>query len=244
MNLVKNMRRSRMGRSRFRSSIHRSSFGYRYGSSGNQVPLKGPAAIIFTVGILLFILSFAFNFIYIFTTDSFNIIFFFMPIGIIFVMMITLFIYSIVDMVKNINGKGTNPNLGGGVIPDQPQVQPQGFFKTNINLLQMAQQAGLKVTILPNNDSSKAQGLIANDRATILIKSLSGFESYQNGMVQDLSKGLAAYQAHEAWLIQTPATFVENDLNFARFYNVKLMTAEQAIAALQTLITPKPSEGR
>ncbi len=157
-----------------------------------------------------------------------------------FVMMITLMIYSIVEMFKNLKTQRLNPNLQSAVIPDQPQ----GFFKTNINLLQMAQQAGLKVTVLPNNDPSKAQGLVANDRTTILIKSLSGFEAYQNGMVQDLSKGLAAYQAHEAWLIQTPATFVENDLNFARFYNVKLMTIEQAIAALQTLFTPKPSEGR
>lgn len=237
--MVKNMRRTRFGRSRYGSGIHRSAFGRQRGfySSGRAVPLKGPTAIIFLVGISLFLLSFIFNFVYIFVADDFNPIFFFIPIGIMVVMMITLMIFSFIEAFKAIKTQGLNPNL------NLDANQSAGFFQRGTSILQLAQQAGLKVTFLPNQDPSTAQGLIQNDKLVILVKNLTSFDKYENAMVQNLSKGLATYQAQEAWLIQQPATFIENDLNFARFYNVKLLTQEQALANLQTLLpTLKPGQ--
>jgi hypothetical protein len=226
-----------MSRSRFRSGIsrpgiYRSSFGFRRGFRGTSgsVPLKGPVAIIFSIGMIL--LSFAFNFFYILTTDEFNPLIFFIPIGVMMVTVITTMIFSIIAAFKGQPLNGMNQNL------------PMGGLGPSMNILMMAQQAGFKITMLPNQDPSTAQGLIQSDKVTVLIKILPGFQPYQNGMVQDLSKGLATYQANEAWLLQNPATFVENDLNFARFYNVKLMTIEQAVAALQTLTAPKPDVGQ
>ena len=229
-----------MSRSRFRSGIsrpggmHGTYFGSRRGFRGTSgsVPLKGPVAIIFSVGMILFFLSFAFNFFYIFTSDEFNPVIFFIPIAVMMLTVITTMIFSIIAAFKGQPLNGMNQNL------------PMGGLGPSMNLLMMAQQAGFKVTMLPNQDPSTAQGLIQSDKVTVLIKILPGFQPYQNGMVQDLSKGLATYQANEAWLLQNPATFIENDLNFARFYNVKLMTIEQALAALKTLTAPKPDVGQ
>jgi hypothetical protein len=226
------MRRTRFGRSRYGSGIRRSTFGRTRGfySSGRSVPLRGPVAIVFSVGISLFVLSFIFNFVYIFVSDDFNPLFFFIPVVIMVVMMITLMIVSFAEAFKTIKSQVINPNL------NVDANQSAGFFQRNVNILQLAQQAGLKVTFLANQDPSTAQGLIQNEKLTILVKNLSSSERYENAMVQNLSKGLVTYQAQEAWLIQQPPTFVENDLNFARFYNVKLLTQEQALASLQTLI--------
>lgn len=236
--MVKNMRRTRFGRSRYGSGIRRSTFGRTRGfySSGRSVPLRGPVAIIFSVGISLFVLSFIFNFVYIFVSDDFNPIFFFIPVVIMVVMMITLMIASFAEAFKTIKTQGMNPNLNN---PNQSA----GVFNRYVSILELAQQAGLKVTFLPNQDPSTAQGLIQNDQLTILVKNLSSSGNYENAMVQNLSKGLVTYQAQEAWLIQQPPTFVENDLNFARFYNVKLLTQEQALASLQTLI-PTTNKGQ
>jgi hypothetical protein len=238
-NLGKFMRRTRFGPSRYGSGIRRSSFGNRRGfySSRSAVPLKGPIAVIFSVGMMLFILSFAFNFVYIFTTDEFNPILFFIPFGIMIILVVTMMIFSILQAFKTIKSQGINPN------PNVDANQSAGFFQRNVNILQLAQQAGLKVTFLPNQDPSTAQGFIQNEKLTILVKNLSSSERYENAMVQNLSKGLATYQAQEAWLIQQPPTFIDNDLNFARFYNVKLFTQEQALASLQTLI-PKSKQGQ
>jgi len=236
------MRRSRIGRTRFRSSMYRSSFGNRRGFyySRSSVPLKGPIAVIFSVGMMLFILSFAFNFIYIFTTDEFNPIFFFIPFGIMITLVITMMIVSFFNMFKAIKNQMTNPQQ-----PNVTNPNPfAGNLNTDVNIFQMAQEVGLKVTFLPSKDPSTAQGLIQTNKLTILVKTLTRFETYQNGMVQDLSKGLATYQAQEAWLIQQPATFIDNDLNFARFYNVQLLTLEQANAKLTTFITPKVNQGQ
>jgi hypothetical protein len=233
------MRRTRFGRSRYGSGIRRSTFGRTRGfySSGRSVPLRGPVAIVFSVGISLFVLSFIFNFVYIFVSDDFNPLIFLIPVVIMMVMMITLMIVSFAEASKTIKSQGINPNL------NVDANQSAGFFQRNVNILQLAQQAGLKVTFLPNQDPSTAQGLIQNDKETILVKNLSSSERYENAMVQNLSKGLVTYQAQEAWLIQQPPTFVENDLNFARFYNVKLLTQEQALASLQTLI-PTTNKGQ
>jgi len=220
-----------MSRSRFRSRFRQSSMHRTFGGSSGSTPVNGPAAIILSIGIIGFIASFAFNFVYLLTTDEFNIFFFLLPFGIMMVMIVTLMITSIIGAFKGQVSQTMGANVGGG-------------FTQGVNILQMAQQAGFKITTLPNQDPSTAQGLIQSDKVTILIKLLPGFQPYQNGMVQDLSKGLAAYQAHEAWLIQNPATFIENDLNFARFYNVKLMNTEQALAALKTLTAPKPDVGQ
>jgi hypothetical protein len=242
MILVKNMRRSRIGRTRFRSGMNRSSYGNRRGFyySRSSVPLKGPIAVVFSIGMMLFILSFAFNFVYIFTTDEFNPIFFFIPFGIIIILIATMMIVSFFNMFKAIKNQKTNPQ--------QPNVtNPNPLARnlnTDVNIFQMAQEVGLKVTFLPSKDPSTAQGLILTNKLTILVKTLTSFETYQNGMVQDLSKGLATYQAQEAWLIQQPATFIDNDLNFARFYNVQLLTLEQANAKLTTFITPKVNQGQ
>lgn len=233
------MRRTRFGRSRYGSGIRRSTFGRTRGfySSGRSVPLRGPVAIVFSVGFSLFVLSFIFNFVYIFVSDDFNPLIFLIPVVIMMVMMITLMIVSFAEASKTIKSQGINPNL------NVDANQSAGFFQRNVNILQLAQQAGLKVTFLPNQDPSTAQGLIQNDKETILVKNLSSSERYENAMVQNLSKGLVTYQAQEAWLIQQPPTFVENDLNFARFYNVKLLTQEQALASLQTLI-PTTNKGQ
>jgi hypothetical protein len=237
--LGKNMRRTRFGRSRYGSGIRRSTFGRTRGfySSGRSVPLRGPVAIVFSVGFSLFVLSFIFNFVYIFVSDDFNPLIFLIPVVIMMVMMITLMIVSFAEASKTIKSQGINPNL------NVDANQSAGFFQRNVNILQLAQQAGLKVTFLPNQDPSTAQGLIQNDKETILVKNLSSSERYENAMVQNLSKGLVTYHAQEAWLIQQPPTFVENDLNFARFYNVKLLTQEQALASLQTLI-PTTNKGQ
>jgi hypothetical protein len=234
----KAMRRTRFGRSRYGSGIRRSTFGRQRGfySSGRSVPLKGPVAIIFSVGITLFILSFMFNLVYIFVADEFNSIFFFIPFGIMVIMMITLMIFSFIDAFKSVKTQRMNQNLN-------QTNQSAGVFNRYVSILELAQQAGLKVTFLPNQDPSTAQGLIQNDQLTILVKNLSSGGNYENAMVQNLSKGLVTYQAQEAWLIQQPPTFVENDLNFARFYNVKLLTQEQALASLQTLI-PTTNKGQ
>jgi hypothetical protein len=61
---------------------------------------------------------------------------------------------------------------------------------------------------------------------------LQGKQPFTSGMVQDLAKGLSQYQAKEAWIIQANPTFVENDKNFARFYNVSLLSVEEALAKL------------
>jgi hypothetical protein len=200
------------------------------------MPLRGPVAIIFFVGITLFILSFLFNFVYIFVADDFNPILFFIPVAIMVVMMITLMIVSYVEAFRTMKTQRMNPNLN-------QTSQSVGMFNRFVSILELAQQAGLKVMFLPNQDPSTAQGLIQNDQLTILVKNLSSNGNYENAMVQNLSKGLVTYQAQEAWLIQQPPTFVENDLNFARFYNVKLPTQEQALASLQTLI-PTTNKGQ
>jgi hypothetical protein len=227
----KNMRRTRFSRSRYGSGIRRSTFGRTRGfySSGRSVPLNGPVGRIFLVGITLFILSFIFNFIYIFVSDDFNPIFFFIPVIIMVVMMMTLMIVSFAEAFKTIKAQRMNPNLNN---PNQSA----GVFNRYVSILELAQQAGLKVTFLPNQDPSTAQGLIQNDQLSILVKNLASFDKYENAMVQNLSKGLVTYQAQEAWLIQQPPTFIDNDLNFARFYNVKLLTQEQALTSLQAFI--------
>jgi hypothetical protein len=232
------MKRTRFGRSRFGSGIRRSSFNRQRGfySNGRSVPLKGPVAIIFSVGISLFILSFIFNFVYIFVFDDFIPLLFFAPFAIMVVMMITLMIFSFRDTFKTIQSQRMNPNLN-----HHPN-QSTGSLNQHVNMLQLAQEAGLNVTVFQNDDPSTAQGLIQNDKLTILVKHLASSQTYVNAMVQNLSKGLATYQAHEAWLIQQPSTFIDNDLNFARFYNVKLLNQEQALASLQTLI-PTSNKG-
>lgn len=234
----KNMRRTRFGRSRYGSVIRRSTFWRTRGfyASGRSVPLKGSVAIIFLVGISLFVLSFIFNFIYIFVSDDINPIFFFLPVVIMVVLMMTLMIVSFVEAFKTIKAHRMNPNIN--------HTNPStGVFNRQVSILELAQQAGLKVTFLPNQDPSTAQGLIQNDQLTILVKNLSSSGNYENAMVQNLSKGLVTYQAQEAWLIQQPPTFLDNDLNFARFYNVKLLTHEQALASLQALI-PTSNKGQ
>lgn|GEM_PF-1289342 len=236
-----------MRRSRFRSfnsRIRRSSFIYgsgmrsgmrfrgRYGRS--SVPLKGPAAVIVLVCMILFFVFFILNFVFaIFLPDflfDIGIWFFFVPLFAMAVIFITTIVATISSALK-----GQVPGMAG---------MQQGFGAASI--LDFATQLGFPVTRLPNNDPSTAQAVIQSPTTVILVKLLHMGQPFQNGMVQDLSKGLVTYQAKEAWLIQTPPTFVENDLNFARFYNVRLYRVEEAVQALQALkpVTPTPAQGQ
>jgi len=237
-----------MRRSRFRS--HRSSIrrsGFRYGTGmgfssygrtgrGIPVPLKGPAAIIILVCIILFIVFFVLNFVFAIFLPEFlfdiGIWFFFIP----FFSMIVIFITSFVSAIVSV-AKGQSPGMGMN--------QSSNFFN-GPSIADMARQLGFQVTMLSNQDPSTAQAVIQTPNNIILVKVLNAGQAYQNGMVQDLSKGLVTYQAKEAWLIQNPPTFVENDLNFARFYNVKLLKPEEAMQALQSLKpnTPPTPQGQ
>ena len=207
-----------MRRSRFRSRFRTSGLGYR-GSYGRGVPLKGPIAIIFSIGRLLFFVSFVLNFVLMFAMDdyfeSFGMIFFFIPFGIMAILVPTMIIASIVFGNKQM---------------------AQGFGQT-VNVASLAQQAGYQVNQLPSNDPSTAQYLLESDQRKILVKVLTPGQTYRNGIVQDLSKGLGQYLAQEAWVIQTPPTFTDNDLNFARFYNVKLIDEQTAITLLSPVST-------
>jgi hypothetical protein len=204
-----------MRRSRFRSRFRTSGLGYR-GSYGRGVPLKGPIAIIFSIGMLLFFVSFVLNFVLMFAMDdyfeSFGMIFFFIPFGIMAILVPTMIIASIVQAFKVMK----NPQAFAN------EQMAQGFGQT-VNVASLAQQAGYQVNQLPSNDPSTAQYLLESDQRKILVKVLTPGQTYRNGIVQDLSKGLGQYLAQEAWVIQTPPTFTDNDLNFARFYNVKLL---------------------
>ncbi len=230
-----------MRRSRFRSynsRIRRSSFihgnGIRFRGYGRSVPLKGPAAVIIFVCMILFFVFFILNFVFaIFLPDfliNVGIWFFFIP----FFAMIGIFITTIVATMANAV-KGQDPGMPG---------MQSGFGAPSI--IDMATQLGFQVTRLPHNDPSTAQAVIQSPNTVILVKILNMGQPFQNAMVQDLSKGLVTYQAKEAWLIQTPPTFVENDLNFARFYNVRLYKVEEAVQALQNLkpATPTPAQGQ
>jgi hypothetical protein len=190
--------------------------GYRR----NTVPLKGPFAIIFFVGIGLFLGFFFLNFFMaMFNPDFFLTVgtwFFFIPFLIMMVMVFTIFIGSILTMAK------------GGMAVNA------GFFSGSSlqNLTAVAVQQGYQVKTLTAQDPSGAQLLLENDQQKYLIKILTTNQPFNSGMVQDLSKGLSQYQAKEAWIIQTPTTFIENDKNFARFYNVSLLSIEEALAKL------------
>ena len=228
-----------MRRSRFRSHGSRMRYsGFRYGSGlryRSNVPLKGPAAIIVLVCIILFIVFFILNFVFAIFLPEFlfdvGIWFFFIP----FISMIVIFITTFVSAIISV-AKGQTSGMGMN--------QTTNFF-AGPSLADLATQLGFQVTNLPNQDSSTAQAVIKTPNTIILVKILNPGQAFQNGMVQDLSKGLVAYQAKEAWLIQNPPTFVENDLNFARFYNVKLFKPEEAMQALQALkpITPVTPQG-
>lgn len=232
------MRRTRLSRSRLRSGIRRSTFpsSRTNYASGRTVILKGPMAFVFIVGIVLFFLSFAFNIFLIAIGGIFEPIFFFIPFGIILTMVLTMVIASFVTMFRSAKNQTVNPR---SILN---QNQSSELFNPHLNLLQLAQKAGLKVTMLPHKDPSTAQGYIENDQLTILVKILSRTDKYDNVMLQNLSKGLVRYQAKEAWLIQQTPTFVESDLNIARFYNVRLLDKAQAFASLQTLL-PSSKEG-
>lgn len=186
-----------------------------------SVPLKGPAAIIFAVGMILFVVFFIANFIMaIFFPEllfSIGIWFFFIPFGIIVIMIPTLIIYSIVTMVKG----GVNP-MNSNSVPFGPQP----------NFVGLATKQSYTVQPLSGQDPSTAQYVFVKDNQRILFKSLPARVPYTNGMVQNLSKGLVTHQATEAWIVQEPPTFIENDQNFARFYNVNLLTQAQAVSRL------------
>lgn len=186
-----------------------------------SVPLKGPAAIIFAVGMILFVVFFMLNFIFaIFFPEllfSIGIWFFFIPFGIMVIMVPTLMIYSIVTMVK------------GG---NNPLITNQGAFIPQLNFVGLATKQGYTVQPLSGQDPSTAQYVLVKDSQRILFKSLPPRVPYTNGMVQDLSKGLVTHQATEAWIVQEPPTFIENDQNFARFYNVNLFNQAQAVSRL------------
>jgi len=209
-----------------------SGLGYR--RYGRGVPLRGPAAIIFTVGMVLFFVFFILNFVFAFAMPDFfsgiGIWFFFVP----FFAMAVIFITSMVVTISSVV-KGQVPGMAG---------MQSGFGAPSI--LDLATQLGFQVNRLPQNDPSTAQAVIQTPNIVILVKILNVGQPFQNGMVQDLSKGLVTYQAKEAWLIQNPPTFVENDLNFARFYNVKLYKTEEAVQALQTLkpVSPAQTQGQ
>jgi hypothetical protein len=96
----------------------------------------------------------------------------------------------------------------------------------------LATKQGYTVQPLSPQDPSTAQYVFVKDSHRILFKSLPPRVPYTNGMVQDLSKGLVTHQATEAWIVQEPPTFIENDQNFARFYNVNLLTQAQALSRL------------
>ncbi len=237
---VINMRRSRFrsygSRIRHTGFRYGSGFGYRSYGGRARVPLKGPAAIIVLICIILFIVFFILNFVFAIFLPEFlfevGIWFFFVPFFSMMVIFITTLVSAIVSAAKGqTQGMGIN--------------QTSNFFG-GPSIADLATQLGFQVTTLPNQDPSTAQAVIKTPNTIILVKILNPGQAFQNGMVQDLSKGLITYQAKEAWLIQTPPTFVENDLNFARFYNVKLYKAEEAMQALQALkpITPVTPQGQ
>ena len=199
------------------------SSSFRYGRS---VPLKGPMAVIFGVFMSLFFLFFILNFVFIFFLPDFffNIgtWFFLIPPILMFVMVITIMIMSIRRMVK-----------GGG------PTQESGFWTGgDKDLSSLASSQGYLVTRLPNLDVSTAQFIFEKNNQKTLIKLLVNKQTFTNGMVQDLAKGLSQYQAREAWIIQSPPTFIENDCSFARFYNVLLLTQEEAIQKLTPIVSP------
>lgn len=222
------MRRSRF-RSSFRSGFRSTGFGYR-GSYGRGVPLKGPMGMIFAIGMIAFITFFILNFLLLFFYDdyfeTFGVVLFFVPFGIMAILVPTMIIASIITSLKAAKDPQTILNSasnGVGAMPNQ-------------DLASIASQAGYKMTTLPWNDPSTAQLILENDKKKILVKILAPNVLYKNEIVQALSKGLSQYLAQEAWVVQTPTSFTENDLNFARFYNVKLLSPEAA----QQLLSPTP----
>jgi hypothetical protein len=226
----------RRGRSPLHSrrSHHRRDGSFSPGFYGRRsIPLNRPTAIIMGIGITLFIMFFFANFIFAFVWPDFffsiGTWFFFIPFIIMLVMVVTIFITSIVTMFKG------NTMMGS----------PETMFQQQVGIAQLytaAQQLGFQVTMLPANDPSEAQAVLKKDQVTILVRVLPRQTAYTNGMVQTLSKGLTTIQAKEAWLIQNPPTFVENDRSFARFYNVSLLTMEEAFTRLNAL-SPSPKQG-
>jgi hypothetical protein len=219
-----------MRRSRYRRDFSSSRrLGY-----GRGAPLKGPIAMIFSIGMFLFFASFVLNIVLMITFnnyfESFGLIFFFIPFGIMAILVPTMIIASIVQAFKVMK----NPQAFANEQMDQ------GFGQT-VNVSSLAQQAGYQVNQLPSNDPSTAQFLLESDQRKILVKVLPPSQVYRNGIVQDLSKGLGQYLAQEAWVIQTPPTFTDNDLNFARFYNVKLLSQDELSKLLSAQSRPPRS---
>jgi|694.fasta_scaffold44590_5 hypothetical protein len=220
-----------MRRSRFRSSFRPGFNSSRFGSRGFYVrgaPLKGPVGMIFAIGMIAFVGFFILNFLLLFFYDdyfdTFGIVLFFVPFGIMVVLVPTMIIASFITAAQAAKDPQAMLNSASNASGSMP----------NQDLGLLAKQAGYKMTTLPWNDPSTAQLILDNEKKKILVKILAPNVLYKNDIAQDLSKGLGQYLAQEAWVVQTPTSFTENDLNFARFYNVQLLSPEAA----QKLLLP------
>jgi hypothetical protein len=219
------MRSSRSRRSsisRSRSSLHhrRSSFshssfrGRRFRgtsqvSSGNSVPLH-PLSKIF-LGLLL--ASFFFNFVMTivapFALFDWGLWIFFLPI-------IFAGFFMVVTVITTVSILGT------------------GRVLTISSLFQQSGRRLIPLT-LPSTIGRYFEWLEKEER--FILVTLPKKAKYDSRLLQTILEPLKQQSYRELWIVQDPSSFIESDYDYARFYNVVLLTITQ----LQEKLTPTVS---
>ena len=100
-------------------------------------------------------------------------------------------------------------------------------------LPRMITQMGYAIKKVKTPPRMPPQYLINLPTGKGLIMTIGDIKMFQNSMVQTLSQSLTAQEAKEGWIVTSSGQFNENDQNFARFYNVTLMTLEGLMQKLK-----------
>jgi hypothetical protein len=112
----------------------------------------------------------------------------------------------------------------------------QGFQGSRLQqdtLLRMIGQMGYTFKQVKISPRMPPQYLIDLPTGKVLLMTIQDIKMFQNSMVQTLSQSLTAQEAKEGWIVTSSGQFNESDQNFARFYNVTLLTLEGLMQKLK-----------
>jgi hypothetical protein len=90
----------------------------------------------------------------------------------------------------------------------------------------MMSQMGYAIKKIQTAPRISPQYLINLPTGKVLVMIIADIKMFQNNMVQTLSQSLTAQEAKEGWIVTSSGQFNESDQNFARFYNVTLLSQE------------------
>jgi hypothetical protein len=90
----------------------------------------------------------------------------------------------------------------------------------------MISQMGYAIKKIQIAPRMAPQYLINLPTGKVLVMTIADIKMFQNSMVQTLSQSLTAQEAKEGWIVTSSGQFNESDQNFARFYNVTLLSQE------------------